>query len=82
MLPSNGGQTCNVSKLDVLALAGDLCNRLLHVNGPIGRFVRRIPLRRNNQRTLAVSRHPIHFLVVLMCNGRAILRSAAPECQS
>ena len=50
--------------------------------GPIGRFVRTIPLRRNNQRTLAVSCHPTHFLVGLRCNGRAILRSAAPECQS
>ena len=52
------------------------------VSGPIGRFVRRIPLRRNNERTLAILHHPAHFLVALRFNGREISGSAAPECQS
>lgn len=50
--------------------------------GPIGRFVHKIPLRRNNVGTFIFSPNLGHFLAVLRCNGRAILRSSAPECQS
>ena len=46
--------------------------------GPIGRFLLRTPLRKTFQRTSQVPQ----FLMGLILSGRAILRSAALECQS
>ncbi len=50
----------------------------LKLEGPIGRFLRKTTLRKNIVRTSQVP----GALAGLMCSGRAIMRSAAPECQS
>ena len=68
------GATAEGLTIDETAAETEVSRRTaqrLRAVGPIGRFVRRISLRRNNRGTLAVSRHPTHFLVALMCKGRA-----------
>jgi len=75
-----GEQVVSAPSLFTIRRVGALVHATL--SGPIGRFVRRITLRELIQRTSDFAAYAALFLAALRCNGRTILRSAAPECQS